>query len=87
MLYATLAKYAYRVEGNRNKTVEMARKSVSLMPSNLYHHINLVNYLIWSGDLIEAKKALESAARFDIDGQHAAEIARLMKMLEKLQGK
>jgi hypothetical protein len=41
-----------------------------------------VKYLIWSGDLIEAKKALDTASRADINDQHTAEIARLKKALE-----
>jgi tetratricopeptide (TPR) repeat protein len=82
MLYAILAKYAYSVEGNRTETIKMARKSVSIMPSNMYYHLNLVKYLIWAADQVEAKKALESAAKIDIDGQHTAEISRLKKTLQ-----
>ena len=82
MLYAIMAKYNYKVEGDINDTIIMARKAVSIMPSNLNHRLNLVKYLIWSGDLIEAIKALEPAARADINDQHTAEIARLKKALK-----
>ena len=82
ILYAILAKYAYKVEKNSEMVIKMASKAVSIMPSNLNHRLNLVKYLIWSGDLIEAKKALEATARTDINGQHTAEIARLKKALE-----
>ena len=82
MLYAIMAKYAYKVEGDINYTIIMARKAMSMMPSNMNHHLNLVKYLIWSGNQIEAKQALESAERVDINRQHTTEIARLKKTLE-----
>lgn len=81
-MYAILAKYTYQVEGNRSKTVEMARKAVSTMPSNIHHRLNLVEYLIWSEDRVEAEKVLKSAARIDIYDRYTAEISRLMKTLE-----
>jgi hypothetical protein len=81
ILYGILAKYAYKVEKNSDMVIKMASKAASIMPSNLNHRLNLVKYLIWSGNLIEAKKALEATARADINGQHTADITRLKKAL------
>jgi tetratricopeptide (TPR) repeat protein len=85
MSYAILAKYTYQVEGDRPGAVEFARKAVSIMPSNLYHRLNLVKYLIGADHLFEAKKALESVEKLDIYGNHTAEIAKLNKTLENKQ--
>jgi len=85
MSYAIFAKYTYEVEGNRREAVELARKAVSIMPSHLYHHLNLVKYLIGADQLLEAKKTLESVAKLDVYGQHTAEITRLMKTLGNKQ--
>ena len=48
------------VEGNRREAVELARKAVSIMPSNLYYHLNMVKYLIGVDQLLEAKKYVAS---------------------------
>ena len=81
MLYSIQAKYAYQVEGDKDKTLIMARKAVSLIPSNLYYHLNLVKYLIWAGSLIEAKNSLKTAKKIDTNNQHTAEIATLAGIL------
>ena len=85
--YAILAKYTYTVEGKRHEAVELARKAVSIMPSNLYHQLNLVKYMIGAGELLEAKETLESVVKIDVYGQHTAETARLKKTLENKQYK
>ncbi len=83
MLHAILARYSFQVEGDKDKTIAMARKAVSIIPSNMYYHLNLAKYLIWAGNKIEAKKVLNTAVKIDIYNQHATEIAGLMKILEK----
>jgi tetratricopeptide (TPR) repeat protein len=83
MSYAILAKYTYQVEGDRPGAVEFARKAVSIMPSNLYHRLNLVKYLIWAGHLNEAQKTLLTTKRIDIYNQHTTEINRLLESLNK----
>ena len=85
LLYAVLAKYYYKVEKNPVETIKMARKAVSLQPSNLYHHLNLVKYLINSGYFSEAQKALEVLQKVDTYGQHRAEISRLMNFIKNKQ--
>jgi tetratricopeptide (TPR) repeat protein len=85
LLYTVLAKYAYMIEKDRSMTIEMARKAVSVMPSNLYHRLNLVKYLMWSGDYLEAKKALDETIKIDIHNQHTAEISRLKTIIGRHQ--
>jgi len=82
VLFAIQAKYMYQVEGDIDKTLEMARKAVSLMPSNLYYRLNLARYLIWAGKQNRAKNALGVATKIDIYNQHATEISELMKNIE-----
>ena len=87
MLYAIMAKYAYEVEGDINNAINMARKAVSIMPSNLYHGLTLVKYLIEADQLLDAKKALESVTKLDVNNQHTTEITRLNNTLENKQYK
>jgi hypothetical protein len=61
----------------------MAEKAILLNPSNLYHRLNLVQYLIWAGNNNEASKSLESLIKADTYGQYSAEIIRLKESLEK----
>lgn len=81
-LYNVLAKYYYRVEKDYKKAVAYGQKARSAMPSDLYSQVNLVKYLILSGDKIKARKALDSLSRQDINRQHTAEIAKLKKYVK-----
>ena len=85
MLAAILAKYNYQVDRDKYKTVQMARKSVSLMPSNLYYQINLAKYLIWANELTEARKVLLTARKVDVHNQYTTEIAGLLDALQNKQ--
>lgn len=82
MLYAILAKYTYQLEGDKKKTLVLARKAVSLTPSNLYYRLNLIKYLIWAGNLTEAKNALEITKKLDINNLHTAKITILAGTLD-----
>jgi tetratricopeptide (TPR) repeat protein len=82
MLYTILAKYYYKVEKDYKKAVVNGEKAISAKPSTLYFQLNLVKYLISSGDKIKAGKALDSISRVDINSQHTAEIAKLRRYIE-----
>jgi len=82
MLYAILTKYTYQVEGDKKKTLVLARKAVSFTPSNLYYRLNLAKYLIWAGNFMEAKNTLETTKKLDINNQHTAKIAILAGILD-----
>jgi len=84
-LYSILAKYAYTIELDPVKSVKMARMAVSLMPSNLYHQISLVNYLISAGQRTEAQKILASIEKNDIYHQHEKAINTLKNILNNKQ--
>ena len=82
MLSSILAKYAYQVEKDEDETLNMARKAVSIMPTNMYYQINLVKYLIWAKHFSEAKKVLNTIKIKDINNQHTAEIIGLSQTLK-----
>ncbi len=82
-LYAILARYAYSVEIDPEKSIAMGRKAVSLMPANLYHQIGLTYYLIAAGQITEAKKNLASIENNDIYQQHDKEINKLKELLSQ----
>ena len=82
-LYAILAKYAYLIEFDPVKSVRMARVTISLMPSNLYHQISLANYLIATGQTTEAYNLLSSIEKNDTYHQHEEAISTLNGILNK----
>lgn len=82
MLFSILGKYEYQVENNKDSTLEMAHKAVSLMPANLYYRLNLARYLIWAREWGSAKNVLYAAKKLDVNNHHKAEISNLLKILE-----